>query len=147
MSNNKRKKYFIDRKVQGALIRRMMWHYAIFLVTCSAFAFLLQFLANPMDSFQSHVDKLRMTQGPFLVVALFILPIFIRDTIKLSHRFVGPILRVRNTMQQAGRGDNTALVKLRPGDFWIDLADDLNGLLTRMRSEETKSAPTEEAVS
>lgn len=148
MARNKRRKKFIDPKVQGALIRRIVWHYVIFFGTACTFAFFLQILADPLTPLNEHLSKLWLTQGPFIVVAACLLPVFMRDTVMISHRFVGPILRIRNTIQEASRNDNVALVKLRPGDFWVDLADDLNGLLTKMKAGTSKaSGPTEELVS
>ena len=145
MASNNRKKKFIDSKVQGALIRRITCHYLIFFGTSCTFAFFLQVLTDPFTPLGTHFSKLWYTQGPFILVAACLLPVFIRDTIMMSHRFVGPILRVRNTIQQASRGDETPLVRLRPGDFWMDLADDLNGLLTKIKAERlpTPSQPEE----
>jgi hypothetical protein len=55
--------------------------------------------------------------------------------VTLSHRFVGPVLRVRNALRQASRGEKTARVKLRPNDFWTELADDLNEFLDRVEAQ------------
>jgi hypothetical protein len=146
MARNKRKRKFIDSKVQGALIRRIAWHYVIFFATACTFAFFLQVLADPLSPLNVHLRKLWLTQGPFIIVAACLLPVFMRDTIMLSHRFVGPILRIRNTIRQASREDNAPLVKLRPGDFWVDLADDLNGLLTRMNAGTSKASEQTEEI-
>ena len=35
------------------------------------------------------------SQGPFLLVMVFLLPVFVMDAIKLSHRFAGPIFSLR----------------------------------------------------
>ena len=147
MARNKRKKKFIDPKVQGALMIRITLHYAIFFGTSCTFAFLLQVLADPLAPFSEHLNKLWMTQGPFLLVALCLLPIFMRDTVQMSHRFVGPILRVRNTIKEAGGEKDVALVKLRPGDYWTELADDLNAMLTRFQNKSKSQPPVEELVS
>jgi hypothetical protein len=146
MSGNKRRRIFVDPKVQGALIRRIVMHYVIFFATSCTFAFFLQFLTNPLRPLEGHLQDLWFTQGPFILVAACLLPVFIRDTVKLSHRFVGPIMRVRNTIQQASRDGNAPLVKLRPGDFWMDLADDLNGLLTRFNSDASRPAEQPEEM-
>lgn len=134
MARIKRRKKFIDPKVQGALVKRISMHYLVFFVTACAFGFCLQFLSNPFMSLKDHFRQLWVTEGPFILTVLCLLPIFVRDTVTLSHRFVGPVLRVRNTMRQASRGEKTARVTLRPDDFWMELADDLNELLDHIES-------------
>ena len=55
-------------------------------------------------------------------------PAFIYDTIKLSNRFVGPILRLKNSVRSVADGKPVSPLKFRGGDFWHELADDFNRL-------------------
>ncbi len=131
---NKRSRLFIDRHVQGALIRRMTLHYAVFFVVFCFVAAALRFLANPMESIATHFNELWMTQGPFFLVFVVLAPAFLYDTVKLSHRFVGPVARIRTVMKAAAAGHEYQNVTLRPRDYWSGLADDVNLLLGELET-------------
>lgn len=140
MSERNRKKTFIDPQVQGALVRRLILHWVGFFVVASLVAFVLQVLSNPFQSISAHLEQIWWTQGPFLVAALFLLPVFVFDTIKLSHRFAGPIYRLRSTIRNIANGDEPGRLKFRDFDFWQGLADDFNRMVDRLRSDKTSLA-------
>lgn len=132
ISEPNRKNTFVDPQVQGALVRRLMIHWVGFFALASLVAFVLQVLSNPFQSISTHIQQLWWTQGPFLVAALFLLPVFVLDTIKLSHRFVGPINRLRNTIRNIAEGNEPEEVKFRDFDFWQGLAEDFNQMVSRL---------------
>ncbi len=127
-----RKKHFIDPNVQGALTRRIIFHWLVFMVVTSAVAFVVQVLADPFRGLTSHFKDLWWTQGPFLLVMLFMLPVFVMDAVKLSHRFAGPVFSLRRAMQAVVAGEKPRKLKFRQSDFWQDLAEDYNGLLSKL---------------
>ncbi|MEI7751474.1 MAG: hypothetical protein WCJ71_05205, partial [Candidatus Omnitrophota bacterium] len=74
------------------------------------------------------------------------------------HRVAGPVYRFRQTLLKVNRGEMPQDIKLREGDFFHDMAHDINIILRRLRSEQEKiselkvkvsdfqkNAPTEEA--
>ena len=65
----------------------------------------------------------------FFIVALLMIPVYLYDVINLSHRFVGPVLRVRRELRRMAERESVAPVKLRKNDFWQDLAADFNAAL------------------
>lgn len=134
MSKPNRKKTFVDPQVQGALIRRLVIHWISFISVAAAFAFCLQLLSDPFRPVKEHVQQLWWTHGPFLVVLFFMLPIFVIDTIKLSHRFAGPIYRLRQTIRSLAHGEEYRPLKFRDFDFWQGLALDFNKMVTRLTS-------------
>ena len=129
--SDKRKRTYVDATVQGALNRRLIVHWLVFLMASSVLAFMLHLLADPFTPLSDHLASLWRNQGPFLVAGIFLVPVFISDTIKLSHRFVGPISRIRGVMRKSGAGECCELVRLRPGDFWHELAGEFNAMLSR----------------
>ena len=131
MSADQRKKKYIDPKVQGTLARRLIFHYVVFLIGSCIFAFLLQLLTNPFVPPSQAARELWWTQGPFILVAFCLIPVFVNDTIKLSHRFVGPIVRVHSEVKRCVEGEDVKPIKLRPGDFWREFVEDFNTLLAR----------------
>jgi len=74
------------------------------------------------------------------------------------HRVAGPVYRFRQTLLKVNRGEMPQDIKLREGDFFHDMAHDINIILRRLRAEQEKiselkvkvsdfqkSAPTEDA--
>ena len=132
MSVPERKKTFVDSQVQGALVRRLILHWLGFFATASIVTFVLQVLSNPLVPLRVHAQELWWTQGPFLVVMIFLLPMFVLDTIKFSHRFAGPIYRLRQTIRKIADGGAPTRLKFRDFDFWQGLAEDFNRMIDRL---------------
>jgi nitrogen fixation/metabolism regulation signal transduction histidine kinase len=144
MSHFARKKTFVDPKVQGALVRRLVLHWFSFIAVAAVVAFCLQILTNPFRSISEHGQELWWTHGPFLLVMFFMLPVFIVDTIKLSNRFAGPIYRLRNTIRSVADGEKFQPLRFRDFDFWQGLADDFNAMVARLTGS-TREQPTLDA--
>ena len=145
MSHPERKKTFVDPKVQGSLVRRLVYHWFAFLLVASLVAFCLQVLSNPFRTIGEHLQQVWWTHGPFLLVMLFLLPVFILDTIKLSHRFAGPIYRLRQTILEIAQGDPPPRLKFRDFDFWQGLAEDFNRMVDQLTTRDAKSTEYDEA--
>jgi hypothetical protein len=150
MSTPDRKKTFIDPQVQGALVRRLILHWFGFFATASIVSFILQMLSNPLIPLSAHLEELWWTQGPFLLVMVFLLPAFVLDTIKLSHRFAGPIYRLRQTIRSVADGNPPPRLKFRDFDFWQGLADDFNKMIDQLNAHpipavEAQDEPSEVA--
>jgi hypothetical protein len=133
MSHPQRRKVYIDSRVQGALVRRILFHWLLFLCVASLVAFVLQVLSNPFQPLAEHAHDIWWNQGPFLVVMLFLLPVFVVDTVKLSHRFAGPIYSLRRAIQDIAQGKPARKLKFRTGDFWHELSEDFNAMLAHLR--------------
>ena len=132
MSQAVRKKTFIDPNVQGALVRRLVLHWCSFILVASLAGFCLQVFSNPFRPLGEHVQQVWWTQGPILLVMLFLLPVFILDTIKLSHRFTGPIFRMRSAIRDMAHGGPPQRLKFRDFDFWKDMAEDFNKMVDQL---------------
>jgi len=132
MSRNKRGRKYIDKKVQGILIRRLMTHWVVFVIAVSVVSVILQVLFNPFADFEQQLMQIRNMLVTFLAVSIVVLPLFINDTIKLSHRFVGPVMRFRVAIREVAEGKQARPIVLRAGDFWNDFADELNAVLMRV---------------
>jgi hypothetical protein len=57
----------------------------------------------------------------------------------LTHRMAGPIHRLRSTLRDMRGKVLPAEFSLRKGDYFLDLCEDVNGLLTTLRSEVMES--------
>ena len=132
MPKPRRTKHFVDSFVQGALARRIIVHWLVFLAVGSVVAFILQVLSNPFRPLAAHAQDMWWTHGPFLLVLAFLLPVFVVDTIKLSHRFAGPIYSLRRAIREVAEGRQPRRLKFRRRDFWHELANDYNKMLEKL---------------
>ena len=132
MAMPRRKKKFIDAHVQGALAQRIIFHWLVFLCVATLASFILQVLSNPFRPLSAHLADVWWTHGPFLLVTVFLLPVFVMDSIKLSHRFAGPIFNLRRSIREIVDGKPPRRLKFRRHDFWHELADDYNAMLSRL---------------
>jgi nitrogen fixation/metabolism regulation signal transduction histidine kinase len=104
----------------------------VFLILTAFVSFLLQVLSNPFRPLSDHMQNLSWTHGPLLMVMVFLLPVFVVDTIKLSHRFAGPIFALRRAMREVAQGQPPRQVRFRSSDFWHELAEDYNAMLKQL---------------
>lgn len=143
MVQPRRKKKFIDADVQGALARRLIFHWLAFTLVAALVAFFLQVLSNPFRPLSVHVQEAWWTHGPFLLVLVFLLPVFVVDTIKISHRFAGPIFALRRAICEVADGKQARKIHFRRHDFWHDLARDYNAMLEKLGLVENGSGQHE----
>jgi len=132
----KRKVFLVEKQVQSALGWRIAAHWLVFLalsifVTCS-----LQMLGNfERGTFWSNLEKTLLGQVGSIAVLIALLPWFIHDSLKLSNRFAGPMVRLRKSILELTSQDETAPISFRAGDFWQDIATDFNQLRMRVIAE------------
>lgn len=139
MARHKRNKAYVDKAVQYALAKRVVLHWLVFAFAALSITAVLQFLTvNPFQSWSQLVSSVTSQYGLFLLVLFVLVPAFVWDTIKLSNRFAGPMLRFRGAVSDLAEGRPTKPIEFRTNDFWGDLATDLNRVIRRME-EETRS--------
>ena len=145
MARVQRKQNFVDKHVQGALLRRIFFHWVIFFFVVTMSVVMLQAMLG--DPAQSLVTRLKHEMGNFVfmgVILLALFPAFMLDTIRFSNRFVGPIARLRRHLRQLGSGD-TEHCKFRENDYWAEMAGEFNEVADMIdsKSQQIKDQETE----
>lgn len=131
--NRFRKKYFVDPAVQGAIVRRLVLHWVYAMLTgCFCLLMLQVFTAGPSMTLSSHLGLFCERYGILFVSLALTLPLFIYDSLRLSHRFVGPMVAVRLALKKLAAGGTVPEINFRQGDFWPEVADDINQLARRV---------------
>ena len=128
-----RKHLFIDPKVQGALVGRVVLYWSVCLITMTLMLLCWRIVTGPARMFYTHLDEMWFYYGPALVASFILLPLVVVDIIRISNRFAGPMLRVRRSMRQLARGEHVDPIEFRDGDFWQDFADEFNAVLRRVQ--------------
>jgi hypothetical protein len=135
--SNLRRRLFIDRRIQGALLLRALGYWAATVLTQIILVILSAIVLTSPDEFYKSARQfdsyLRMT----LFASAAILPLILLDLVRLSHRWVGPIYRLRSSLGALSRGETVSPVRFRENDFWQELAGDFNTVsaeLSRLRA-------------
>ncbi len=108
-------------------------HFFLFVCGGAVFGLIFQFLSDPFASPLEHLRTFGRQSAPMLVVLLCLIPVFVRDTLTLSNRIVGPICRLRDTVKRMGNGEDVPPLKFRKNDLWEDLPELFNSMVTRLK--------------
>lgn len=136
MVRNQRKRFFVDRHVQGALVRRAVVYVLLVVVLVALLSTLcVAVVEGPLSGHQL-AERMWARLGLAWVATVLLIPIIVIDCIRLSNRFAGPMLRLRRAMKDVGAGKDVALVRIRKGDFWYEFAEDFNRMLLEKKAAE-----------
>jgi hypothetical protein len=138
MSKHHRKKYVIDRKIQGAIARRVALQWIMFVMLAFLVLPFWQSLlsGDPILPGEGQLQRQMFANAPAFVILLSLLPAFVWDMLKLTNRFSGPVYRFRKSLHALGAGEAVEPIRFRKGDFWQGMADDFNAVLIRVNSKE-----------
>ena len=132
----KRKVVLVERQVQGSLGWRIAAHWFLFLALSVSVTTCLQVMGDiESGSLWSRLTHALRTQIGPITVLMALLPWFIHDSLKLSNRFTGPMVRLRKSIIELTQQDSTAPVSFRAGDFWQDISADFNNLRARVLAD------------
>ena len=70
---------------------------------------------------------------PVVLSIVWLLPLTAWIAIRHSHRVFGPVVRFRHTCQEVSRGELVRPIKLRKGDYLVNLQDDMNQMLDALQ--------------
>ena len=129
----KRSKMLVDYPVQGSLVRQILIHWVI--ACCVIFVYLLcmQIFKGGIDkSLGEHLAGMWDQYGILLVVLATVFPVFVFDSIRLSHRFAGPMVPFGRALAQLSKGEAIEPVNFRDTDFWKHLSRDLNSIAQKL---------------
>ncbi|NND96873.1 MAG: hypothetical protein HKN47_06035 [Pirellulaceae bacterium] len=124
---SKRTRILVDPQVQWSLAVRVLTHWFLLLSCLFAISLMVRLLIAAGQ--QSFIDSLKASvsiQAPLFCVMLILMPVFVRDTLKLSNRFAGPMYRLRTVLAELAQGGEGSRIKFRDGDFWSEAASDFN---------------------
>src|SRR5262245_20696527 len=113
MNNCRRTIFFIDSKVQGALLARtaIYWMFCLFSVCLMLICW--NAYTGPKTRFLNLVVDLFDRYGPGLIASLVVLPVVLMDALRVSNRFVGPISRLRSALKDLATGKQVKPLNFR----------------------------------
>ncbi len=132
---SKRSRILVDPKVQWSIAGRILCHWVMFLVCLVSISAMVRIMAAAGD--QPFADAWRaaaVAQVPILCVMFLLLPVFLRDTLKMSNRFAGPMYRLRTALRALSEKQSISPIKFRTGDFWLEAASDFNTVMEELQT-------------
>ncbi|WP_182865082.1 hypothetical protein [Stieleria mannarensis] len=124
---SQRNRFLIDPKVQWSIIRRMSMHWSLTILALLAIGIGVQLIYAPGNqSFNQAIARSFGAQAPLLCIMVMLYPVYVWDIVKLTHRFAGPMLRLRGILNELADGGRAMKLKFRPNDFWQETATDFN---------------------
>jgi len=126
-----RKRFFIDYRIQGALIVRVVLYWLTCLLTIMLILLGWSMVTGPNLPLNAHLAEIWAFCGSAAVASLLLLPAVTFDLLRLSNRFTGPIFRLRRAMHDLAQGKPVVAVRFRHADFWREFADDFNTVAAR----------------
>lgn len=125
---SRRKRILVDLKLQGAVAFRVVLYW----LACQFMTAILLFGCKAVTS-REHLDEdMALFYRSAFASTFCILPLVVFDVLRLSHRFVGPILRLRRAMRDLGNNEHVEPLQFRDGDFWQEMAGEFNAVLKRV---------------
>ncbi len=138
---SQRSRILVDPKVQWSIGCRILCHWALFLVCLVSISAMVRIMAAAGNQpFGEAWRSAALAQLPILGVMFILLPVFLRDTLKLSNRFAGPMYRLRTGLRSLAERQPTTAIKFRTGDFWQEAATDFNTVLSDIEALKEENA-------
>lgn len=138
-----RRKFLVDRHVQGSLVSRAARYWLLSLFVVGALTVLgwifvspgVEVLVNMRDQFPSLLGALLVS----LAASMIVLPVLLYDLVKHTNRFAGPIYRLNRVMRDAAAGLPVEPLQFRTGDYWEEMAQSFNRILERLQEQQVST--------
>ncbi len=138
MNTCRRSIFFIDRKVQGALVVRTCVYWLFCLFSVSLLLICWRAFTGPLRPFSVMAADVYQQHAAVLLASLVLLPITAMDVLRLSNRFVGPVSRMRAALEELAAGRSIEPVHFRDDDYWRELAGHLNEVAARLKQSDSR---------
>jgi hypothetical protein len=100
----------------------------------------LPVLFHPPENFYAINEHFWWTLGFGILGSIVALPLIVMDILRLSHRWVGPVFRLRSYLRSLRSGQPVGSLSFRAGDFWKDLAVDVNSIVMELTEARARLA-------
>lgn len=134
---SRRKKMYVNRRVQGRIIGRVAAYWILYHFVLWHGLFVYRYAQHRVAvaggenavPFRELYSQFCADYSPLLFCAALILPLFMFDFVRMTHRVVGPLVRVRNALQRLMAGERVPHVEFRKGDLITEFEAEFNEFL------------------
>lgn len=133
-----RKSTFVNKRIQGRILGRIAAYWLLYHFVLWNCLFLFHYAqyrlaiahGAPSLSFRQLYGQFCAEFYPLIVCATVILPAFLWDFVKLTHRIAGPLVGFQNALRELRAGRRVAHVEMRQRDLLNEFQAELNEFLT-----------------
>lgn len=129
--NNTRKRYWVD-PFQTKLFYRVGVYWLVYTATLFNCLFAWRLVKEGSDDLLHQLAATAYDNIPLLVCFVVVAPWIALDAVRFANRIVGPLYRFRKTMQSVTANEPVRAIRLRKGDFLLEMQDDFNAMLTAL---------------
>jgi hypothetical protein len=141
-----RQKVWVDCRVQGVLIGRIILYWALALMYVGLGSACFQYYQHPDRSFGGHASQLFTQIWPWLPSVILFLPLVVFDVVRLSSLFVGPVYRLRNHLIELNDDPGCRPLNFREEDYWQDLVEPVHCLQAEILNLRAEVASLQQAL-
>lgn len=125
-----RKRLFVDKQVQGALLKRIVVYWCFSVLAVCLFVLCVRAITTPDGSFLDYFafGEFFTRYGVVVLASLALVPLIMLDALAISNRFAGPLYRMRHSMRALAAGEHVEPVKFRDKDYWQNVAEEFNAV-------------------
>ncbi len=123
----RRAQFLVDANLQGTLLQRVAIYWFAALGAYSIAIVLAKLLWGAAPNWTLLSESLSLII-PAAVISLLPLPLVLRDLIRVTHRYAGPMLRIRRGLAELAQNGKSAPIIPRAGDAWPECVADFNSL-------------------
>jgi hypothetical protein len=136
-SQYKRTRLLVNRRVQGRVLLRVLYLWGLYHFVLWNVMFFFRFIqycgerltGGQARTFSDLFAEFFDNHYSLLICAVIVLPYLVWDVLKLTHRFVGPLIQFQRCLTRMTNGEHVAEVKIRKHDFLGELQDSFNEFL------------------
>lgn len=146
--STKRKSYWIDPKVQWAIIQKtLLMNVALVAILYCAdkfFFYRMEMMGKDLGFTPDHVyflflkEQQKVKFWAFLWTSGIISVLATLIGMRFSHRLAGPIFRLKKEIHRLNNGERIEEINLRDADYFTELADELNSLTLKFGVRKTR---------
>lgn len=140
----RRRKLLVQKPIQGGLVVRCVFYWFFCLCTILLFVTVASMFSGDLKSAGEMFGGIWKQFSPAILASVLLLPFVAADVVRLSHRFVGPLVRLENELKRLADGEQVRPVNFRKKDYWHGLALQFNRIasLQRQLQEQIESSDT-----
>ena len=142
MGNKKRSQVLINKEFQLKYIGRVFWFTVVMVIIGGIFAFLFVsffFVQLGPEAFLSQYPLVIKTIFATIAVQVLLTGVFVYwEGLYITHKMVGPLVRIRKFLEEVGKGNFSLRINLRRADEFHDVAKWINEMcdnLERLKIE------------
>ncbi len=137
----RRSRLFVHGPVQGWLLLRILIYLgcAAVFVTASLLVWQLA-VRGPARWNHNHLRDIWNQYAPVFISVGVLVPLFLYDMLRFSHRFMGPLYRLHRSLEALGRGEPVEPIHFRENDLLHEMAEAFNLVVQRVQQLESQDA-------